>query len=105
MQKDIVEIIHVSEDSITNWENNLSEPQVHFYPKIISFLGYYPFPEDCSLQCGIKNYRHMHGLTQSQLGKKIGVDGSTICSWEIGQTKPRNQYLNRLQKYLAKIND
>ena len=104
-QSEIAEIIQVSVDSITNWENNLSEPQIHFYPKIFSFLGCYPFTENCVLPYQIKKCRYIHGLTQNQFGKKIGVDGSTICSWETGETKPRNQYLNRLQKYLVKISD
>src|SRR5690606_30970241 len=44
-QKDIAEIVGTSIDSITFWENGRAQPQIHFFPKIISFLGYYPFDE------------------------------------------------------------
>lgn len=90
LQKDVAEFINVSEDIITNWENNLSEPQIRFYHKIIWFLGYYRFTENCALPYQIKKYRYIQGLTQNQFGEKVGVDGSTICNWETGETKPRN---------------
>ena len=101
LQKDVAVFIGVTEDCVTLWENERSIPQVHHYPKIIDFLGYYPFSEDLNtLGNEIKRYRFIHGLSQNQLGRKIKVDGSTVCNWETGETMPRNQYLDRLQKYL-----
>jgi len=44
-QKDVAEIIGVSEDSITYWENKRSKPQKRYYSKIIQFLGYSPFDD------------------------------------------------------------
>lgn len=41
-QKDIALQFGVSDDCITYWENKRSEPQIHFYPKIIKFLGFVP---------------------------------------------------------------
>ena len=42
LQKDVANVIGVSEDCITNWENNRTIPQIQFMPKIIKFLGYNP---------------------------------------------------------------
>lgn len=32
--------------------------------------------------------RRSHGLSQEQLGEKIGVTRQTISKWELGQTTP-----------------
>lgn len=42
-QKEVAEIIGVSEDCITYWENERSIPQKRHLSKITSFLGYNPF--------------------------------------------------------------
>jgi hypothetical protein len=55
-----------------------------FFPYIISFLGYMPFEVDLtSLSGKLKAHRHINGLSQKQLGEILGVDGATVCSWEI----------------------
>jgi DNA-binding XRE family transcriptional regulator len=97
LQREVATQIGVSEDCINYWENGRSEPHIHYYPKIIAFLGYYPFPKDESLAGRIKKYRYIRGLTQKQMGKKVGVNGSTICDWENGQTTPKGKYLKRLR--------
>lgn len=67
---------------------------VRYYPKLIAFLGYYPFPENTETTGGrIAKYRYSHGLSYKGMGKLIGVDGSTICSWENHQTSPFPQSL------------
>jgi DNA-binding transcriptional regulator YiaG len=48
----------------------------------------------------IVQYRHEKGLTQKELGREIGVDGSTVSDWENGHTKPKGKYLKTL---LSKI--
>lgn len=52
MQKDVAELIGVTEDSVTGWENGRSVPQMRLYPSIISFLGYYPFDRDIEAVSG-----------------------------------------------------
>ena len=76
-------------DSITGWENGRSEPQIHFYPRIIDFLGYNPFETSKeTIGARIKAYWLTHGLSQKKMRKLLSVDGSTICSWENGITVP-----------------
>jgi DNA-binding XRE family transcriptional regulator len=103
-QKDVAERIGVSIDSITFWENNRSQPQIQFYPKIIKFLGYYPLPQDMKTLSGkIKIYRHVYGLTQKQFGNELEVNGSTVCSWENDEFHPEEDNLKRLNKLLFKL--
>lgn len=36
----------------------------------------------------IKEYRKALGLTQVELGQKVGTSGANISSWEVGRTEP-----------------
>ncbi len=94
LQKDIAKVFGVVEETITNWENGHAILQVRYYPKLIAFLGYYPFPEDITTIGGrIRKYRYSHGLSHKKMGKLLGVDGSTICSWENNHTEPSPKVL------------
>ena len=44
LQREVAEIITISESSVWNWEHGV-EPEQHNNPKIIKFSGYIPF--DC----------------------------------------------------------
>lgn len=37
----------------------------------------------------IKAYRKKHGLTQKEMGERLGVEEGTIWSWEKGYSKPQ----------------
>ena len=103
LQKDVAALFGVSEESVTNWEQDHSVLQVRYYPKLIAFLGYYPFPENTETIGGrIAKYRYSHGLSYKGMGKLIGVDGSTICSWENHQTSP---FPKALQIVLSVLNN
>lgn len=47
----------------------------------------------------IKALRYTLGLSQADLGKKLGVDRSTVALWEKGTTVPRERY----EKVIAEI--
>lgn len=95
-QADVARLFNTSEDTITGWENGRSKPQVHFYPHIIDFLGYVPFEVSEEILGGrIKAFRLTRGLSQKKMGKLLSVDGSTICSWETGQTIPYKRMIEK----------
>ena len=88
-QSDVAKIFDVCEDSITGWETGRSVPQIQYYPKLIEFLGYNPFPFETETLGGkIKKYRIEHGLSHKKFGEKIGVDASTVGSWEENEHAP-----------------
>ena len=107
-QSDVAKIIGVSEDTITYWETGRSEPQIQFYTKIIQFLGYNPFLVNSETLGGrIKNYRIENGLNQRQLAKMLGVNETTIRSWELNLHTPFSKKMKLLgelinQKELSK---
>lgn len=98
LQSDVSRMLNTCEDSVTGWENGRSVPQIRFYPRIIDFLGYNPFEaSENGIGASIKAYRLTHGLSQKKLGKMLSVDGSTVCSWETGQTTPNESVFKELK--------
>jgi len=97
LQKDVARIIKVSEDSVTYWENARSEPQIRYFPNIIKFLGYSPFQFDTTVFGEvIRKFRTENGLSYKQVGKLLGIDGSTIAAWEKKLISLED--LNRIEK-------
>ncbi len=85
LQKEAAKKIGVDETTIWFWENNRVEPSISFIPKIIGFLGYIPFDTKYnSLGETIITFRRIHGLSQKKLASLIGIDSTTIGSWERG---------------------
>lgn len=101
LQADVANMFAVCEDSITGWENGRSEPQIQYYPKIIQFLGYNPFPVNTETLGGrIHKYRIEHGLSHKKFGKLIGIDASTIRSWEDNHTTPGHINLRKIKEFI-----
>ncbi len=44
----------------------------------------------------IKTLRMQHGMTQSDLAKKLGVTRSCVNAWEMGISVPSTQYIVQL---------
>jgi DNA-binding transcriptional regulator YiaG len=92
LQKDVAELLYISTDCVTNWENNHAEPQIQYFPAIIQFLGFYPFKKDLSTLGGqIQYYRFTHGLNHKKLGKLLDVNATTIASWESNIHTPKTK--------------
>ena len=92
LQKDVASFVGVCEDTVTLWENNQTEPKAKYVAKIIQFMGEVPpiFPD--SFGGKVKIFRLVHGLTHSQMGGLLRVNGSTISAWEAGYPpKPHNE--------------
>lgn len=101
LQCDLADILRVSEDCITNWENNKSIPQINYYPGIQLFLGYSPLTFDESNFGGkLKAYRWKNGLSHKRLGKILGVNSTTIGAWEAGESVPKKENLEQLELLL-----
>jgi DNA-binding XRE family transcriptional regulator len=81
-QKDLAAILKVTEDCITGWEKGRNEPRIRYYPRIIEFLGYYPFEHETETLGGkLEKARRCNGWTYRRLGNALGVDGSTARRW------------------------
>jgi transcriptional regulator with XRE-family HTH domain len=54
----------------------------------------------CRRVKGLKQIRKSQGLTQAALAKKLGVDQSAICDWELFKVKPFPHTVERIAKVL-----
>jgi len=97
-------MIGVSTDTITYWENGRFVPKVMFAPQIIAFLGYNPFQIETETLGGkVKHYRYQKGLSQKRFAKLLGVDPSTIKSWEENEFEPEPENSKKLAGYLETV--
>jgi DNA-binding transcriptional regulator YiaG len=104
LQKDLAVVLNTCEDTVTGWESQRSKPVISWYPKIIQFLGYYPYDHPADTAAGlIERCRHVLGLSYEKLGKLIGVHGSVIVDWKrkgkVGNQECEEKLLQLLNTY------
>lgn len=94
-QSQVAKILDTRKQYVYTWENDYNKPTVSMYPKIIEFLGYFPFEIDTETVGGrIKKYRYLHGFSQEKMALFLNVDEGTIRSREL--EKEQSQYLKRM---------
>jgi transcriptional regulator with XRE-family HTH domain len=62
--------LDVSPETIINWEKNRTKPPVHFWPRIISFLGYCPHQRAETFGDRLKLHRIFQGWSYRELAEK-----------------------------------
>jgi transcriptional regulator with XRE-family HTH domain len=98
LQKDVAEILGVCEDTIVGWEMRGTEPSIGQMPGIIKVIGYLPLKIDVSTFGGrIRYYRYVHGISQEDLAKELGLNESTIFHYEKNRHKPLPGILMKLE--------
>ena len=98
-QKEVAEIIGISEATIYNWENNITtNPPVSVYPKIYMFLGYVPYNPIMPFHEKLGLIQKALGFTQREFASRIGFDPSTVLRWKRGMIKPGQQYLAKIKQ-------
>jgi DNA-binding XRE family transcriptional regulator len=91
--------LNVSDVTIYHWERNKIQPSLVQIPKIIEFLGRDPFEKETeNLGDKIREYRRIHGMTQKKLAAQIGVDPTTLASWEKGKHRPIQRFLDKIAR-------
>ena len=66
-QKQVAEQLGLDACTIGNWEKDRTYPAVRFFPSIIRFLGYDPFPEAQTLADRLRAKRRALGLSYKRL--------------------------------------
>ena len=94
LQREVAEIIGVTESSVWNWEHG-TEPELQYNPRIIKFLGYIPFdcPDDTVGR--LAWYKRVNGMNLDYLGEAMGRDPEQISDWlsvSLSSWKPANQH-------------
>ena len=57
----------------TRWESAEMTIEVHYYPRIIAFLGYNPLPAPTSLAEAVRRERMTRGLPRRALARRLGI--------------------------------
>ncbi|PFV09995.1 transcriptional regulator [Bacillus cereus] len=55
--------------------------------------------EDNIFGSNLRNLRNLKGLSLNALGKELGVTGSAISSWELGNKEPNFDMLKKVASY------
>ncbi len=101
-QREVARKLGVNTWSLLNWENAKTSPAVRYYPAIIRFLGYNPFPAPgVSFPERLKAARTARGLSWKGLAKELGVYESTVRDWENGTHKPTRSLYRRVSHFLG----
>jgi DNA-binding transcriptional regulator YiaG len=90
--------IGVDTATIFNWESRGVKPEVHFMGRIITFLGYNPFPEPKGLPSRLIWARSSRGMSRVACARLLGIDPTTLAGWETGRRKPAGRYLDIVKK-------
>ena len=95
-QKDVAQRLGINEWTYLNWEKNYCDPIVSMWPRIIDFLGYYPFtaPQTPGRRLLVK--RRSLGLSQKLMAKRLSVDEATLARWEMGTVSPTGEQFPRI---------
>ncbi|MGD0589996.1 MAG: helix-turn-helix transcriptional regulator [Bacteroidota bacterium] len=100
-QSQVAKILGVTESTITNWEKHRSEPMLWVIPKVIEFLGCVPDLQSTqSFGQRIRAYRYLHGITQKELAKQIGIDPATLSRLERDQGNIFSSTMAKIKLFL-----
>ena len=104
LQRELAEILDVSTDTVTNWEQKRSEPHYHHLPAITKFLGYalikhHPMG---GWRQTLLNDRLHRGLPRHRYAKLIGIDESTLMRAELGKNILRKSE-KRILEFLSPV--
>ena len=87
LQKDVASQLRVAKDTLRNWEQNRTEPDLRLVPRILRFLDLDRVPGVDSSSAGelLVAYRRALGISQSEMARHLGIDPTTLSRWERGQ--------------------
>jgi len=100
IQKEAASRIGVSEATVYNWERNASAPQVKQLPGVVRFLGHYPYPPAGSFSDKLMAVRRKLGLSRKAMATRLGVDPTTLASWEKGKRRASTKLQRTVADFL-----
>lgn len=102
LQKDIAKKLGTTGSSIVNWETDKTTPTLIYMPRIMDFLGYWPYnPKVKTLGQRIKRAREFRGLTLRQIGQFVHIDPTTLAHWERDERQPNKELLLNLDRFFS----
>ena len=99
-QVDAAHELGIGQFTLVAWEKRGVQPEVHFYPAIIAFLGYEPWPTPVTLGERLLAMRRRRGWTIKQSAMSINVDESTFARWESSSQAPYGKWRAHAASFL-----
>ena len=84
-QIDVAEILELDPHTVMNWERGGAIRYPSYYPCIIEWLGYDPFPKPSSPGEHLLQSRLRMGLTSQEMADRWGIDQGTLLRREKDQ--------------------
>jgi len=82
-QREVAKLLASDSHSVTEWEKDHAKPGIRFWPAIIAFLGYDPYPEPRTLGERLQAKRRALGFTIAETARWLEVDEGTFGKWEL----------------------
>ena len=98
-RSDLAKLLGTTQTRVWVWENYEALPKTTLYPKVIEFLGYDPlFDDSRTLKAKIENYKRKHGLSNTNLAKRIGISYPLLLSF-VNDRKIGKKSIQIIQKF------
>lgn len=101
-QKEVATRLSTLREHYERWERDEVEPTASFWPRLISFLGYYPFPLQ-SPAGWVLMTRRLLGLSQFAFGRRVKAIAKDVREWEHGSSEPPHELLAKIQQIAAPL--
>jgi len=102
-QKDVGRLLRVDAFTVLNWEKGKTAPMTRSLPRIISFLGYDPFPAPRTLGERVVAARRRLGIPRKKLARDLRVDEGALKRWEEDRALPGGSCLTRVRRFLQRV--
>jgi transcriptional regulator with XRE-family HTH domain len=96
-QKEVAARLNTLREHYERWERDEIEPTASFWPRLIDFLGYYPFPTPTPAGW-VLMARRLLGLSQFGFGRRVKAIAKDVREWEHGSTEPPREMLAKIQQ-------
>lgn len=85
LQKNVAKELGINQWTLIGWEKDTKQiSQPSFFPRVIEWLGYDPFPKPQTEGEELRQARLRRGMTAQQAADDAGVDQGTWLSFEHG---------------------
>ena len=88
--------------TVLHWEKGQTLPPIEAMPRILSFLGYDPFPPPVNLPERLLAVRRVNGWTIKEVARRLGVDEGSWGAWEKGATTPKGRHRLLVDRLLGR---
>lgn len=96
-QKEVAARLSTLREHYERWERDEVEPTASFWPRLIDFIGYYPFPSPTPADW-VLMARRLLGLSQFGFGRRVKAIAKDVREWEHGVAEPPQDMLAKIQQ-------